>query len=107
MKFSLDWVSLIVLAGAVIGIFLALILFSLKRGNKLTNFLLGAFLLSYSLGNLGAVPSHAGFIADIPHIFGLFMPFIFLIGPFLFLYILSLTRPDFRFTRTQILHFVP
>ena len=107
MKFALDGVSLIILAGVVIGIFLAVILFCLKKGNKLTNFFLGAFLLSYSLGNLGSVPSHAGFISDIPHIFGLFMPFIFLIGPFLYFYILSLTRPNFRFTRAQALHFIP
>jgi AraC-like DNA-binding protein len=107
MKFALDWVSLFVLAGAVVGIFLALILFSQKRRNKRTNFFLGAFLLSYSLGHLGAVPTHAGFIADIPHVFGLFMPFIFLIGPFLYLYILSLARSDYRFTKMQTLHFAP
>jgi len=107
MKFSLDWVSLIVLAASAIGIFLALILFVLKKGNKLTNFFLGAFLLSYSLSNLGSVPTHSGFITDVPHIFGLFMPFIFLIGPFLYLYILSLTRPNFRFLKTYALHFVP
>jgi AraC-like DNA-binding protein len=35
------------------------------------------------------------------------MPFIFLIGPFLYLYILSLTRPNYRFTGAQALHFVP
>jgi AraC-like DNA-binding protein len=107
MKIALDWVSLIVLAGAGIGVFLALILFGLKKGNKLANFFLGAFLLFYSLGNLGSVPTHSGFIADVPHLFGLFMPFIFLIGPFLYLYILSLTRPNFRFVKTQALHFVP
>jgi AraC-like DNA-binding protein len=107
MKFSLDWVSLVILAGSVIGIFLSLILFVLKKGNKFANFFLGTFLLSYSLGNLGAVPTHAGIIADVPHLFGLFMPFIFLIGPFLYLYILSLTRPDFRFAKTQTLHFAP
>lgn len=107
MKVSLDWVSLIVLAGSAIGIFLALILFSLKKGNKLANIFLGAFLLFYSLGNVGSVPTHSGFIADVPHLFGLFMPFIFLIGPLLFLYILSLTRPDFRFLKAHALHFLP
>ena len=107
MKFSLDWISLIVLAASAIGIFLALILFGLKKGNKITNFFLGAFLLSYSLSNLGSVPTHSGFIADVPHVFGLFMPFIFLIGPFLYLYILSLTRPNFRLARIHAIHFVP
>jgi AraC-like DNA-binding protein len=107
MKFSLDWVSLIVLAGSAIGIFLALILFGLKKGNKLTDFFLGAFLFFYSLSNLGSVPTHSGFITQVPHIFGLFMPFIFLIGPFLFLYILSLTRLNFGFVKTNVLHFVP
>jgi AraC-like DNA-binding protein len=87
--------------------FLALVLFGWKRGNKLSDVLLGAFLLLYSLGNLGSVPTHAGFIAEVPQIFGLFMPFIFLIGPFLCLYILSLTRPDFRIAKKHMLHFVP
>jgi AraC-like DNA-binding protein len=107
MKIALDGVSLFILAGSVIGIFLSLVLFVLKKGNTSTNFFLGAFLLSYSLANIGTVPSHAGFITDIPHMFGLFMPFIFLIGPFLYLYILSLVRPDFHFVKTQILHFAP
>ncbi len=107
MKFSLDWVSLIVLAASAIGIFLAVTIFGLKKGKKLTNLFLGAFLLSYSLGNLGAVPTHSGFIVDIPHIFGLFMAFIFLIGPFLYLYSESLTRPNFHFAKTYVLHFVP
>ncbi len=107
MKLSLDWVSLFVLAGSAVGIFLALVLFGLKKGSRTANFFLAAFLLSYSIGNVGSVPTHAGFIADVPHLFGLFMPFIFLIGPFLFLYILSLTRPGFRFTGVQALHFVP
>jgi AraC-like DNA-binding protein len=107
MKIALDGVSLFILAGSVIGIFLSLILFVLKKGSRSTNFFLGAFLLSYSLGNAGAVPSHAGFIIDVPHAFGLFMPFIFLVGPFLYLYIQSLVRPDFRFAKAQLLHFAP
>jgi len=90
MTFSLDGVSLFVLAGSAIGTFLSLILFRLKKENKPSNLFLGAFLLSYSLGNVGSVPTHSGFIVDVPHLFGLFMPFIFLIGPFLYLYILSL-----------------
>lgn len=107
MKFALDGVSLVVLAGSAVGIFLALILFGLKKGSKLSNAFLGAFLLAFSLGNLGSVPTHSGFIVDFPHVFGLFMPFIFLVGPFLFLYILSLTSPDFRFAKRHALHFVP
>jgi AraC-like DNA-binding protein len=107
MTFTLDWVSLFVLAGSAVGLFLAVILFAFKKGNTLTNAFLGAFLLAYSLGNLGSIPTHAGFIVEVPHLFGLFMPFIFLIGPFLYLYILSLTRLGFRFTKTDALHFVP
>lgn len=107
MKFALDWISLFVLAGSAVGIFLALTLFSLKKGSKPANVFLGAFLLAYSLVNLGTVPMHAGFIVDLPHLFGVFMPFIFLIGPFLFFYILALTRPHFRFSKAHALHFIP
>lgn len=107
MRVSLDWVSLVVLAGVFIGAFLAVLLFAFKKGNRPADLFLGAFLLAYSMANLGTVPWQAGIIGDHPHWFGLFMPFVFAMGPLLYFYILALTRPGRRFKPGDFLHFAP
>ena len=45
-------------------------LFRLEKGNKPAEFILGAVLLFYSLGNLGTVLPHFGFIAAMLQLFG-------------------------------------
>jgi len=104
---SLDWISLITLAGSAIGFFLALVLFSMRRPPRLPHLLLGGFLAAYSLSNTGAAFTHSGLLAVYPHAFGVFMPFVMLVGPLLYLYILSLTVPDFRLRPLHALNGLP
>lgn len=107
MRVSLDPVSLVILAGVVVGLFVAAIILLGRRTGLRTRLFLGGFVAAYSIGNLGSVWGHAGLLRDFPHLLGTGMPAIFLIGPCLFLYILSLTRPGFRFGRRDALHFLP
>ena len=104
---SLDWISLITLAGSAIGFFLALVLFGMRRPPRLPHLLLGGFLAAYSLSNTGAAFTHSGLLAVYPHTFGVFMPFVMLVGPLLYLYILSLTVPDFRLRPLHALNGLP
>ncbi len=107
MKIALDPVSLVILAGAVVGVFLSLAILFLKKGRLSTRLFLAGFVLSYSLGIFGAIPWQSGTISQFPFILGFFMPFVILGGPCLYLYIESLTRPGFRFGWRPALHFLP
>src|SRR5512138_2066352 len=100
----LDWVSLVILSGSAVGFFLALVLFNIRRPPRLSHRLLGGFLAAYSLSNTGSFLSHSGLVVLHPHLFGLFMPAVMLVGPFLYLYVLSLTVPGFRLKRAHAHH---
>ncbi len=103
----LDWVSLVILSGSAVGFFLALVLFNIRRPPRLSHQLLGGFIAAYSLSNTGSFLSHSGLVVLHPHLFGLFMPAVMLVGPFLYLYVLSLTVPGFRLKRAHALHLLP
>lgn len=104
---SFNWVSLIILSGSVIGFFLALVLFTMRKPPRLPHLLLGAFLAAYTISNTGSVFSHSGLISRYPHLFGVFMPFVLLVGPLLYLYILALTVPGFRLRTIHAIHALP
>jgi len=103
----LDWVSLVIMSGSAIGFFLALVLFNIRRPPRLSHRLLGAFMAAYSLSNAGAFLSHSGIAVLYPHLFGVFMPAVMMVGPFLYLYVLSLTVPGFRLKRAHAFHLLP
>ena len=107
--FAMEQIRMIVLfitaASSVQGIFLALLLFSLKKGNPKANRLLAFFLLSFSI-SIGHV--------FVPYLFGLGMiqyrlgdPAQLLFGPLFYFYVLYLTSPDTVFKKKYILHFLP
>jgi hypothetical protein len=104
---SLDWVSLIILAGSIVASFLAVVLFSMRKPPRLPHLLLGAFLAACAISNTGTVFSHSGLISRYPNLFGVFMPFVMLVGPALYLYVLSLTVPDFRIRTIHAIHALP
>ncbi len=104
---SLNWVSLISLAGSVVGFFLALVLFFLPKGPRLPHVFLGGFLAAYAFSNAGSILSHSGLTSRFPHWLGVFMPFVMLVGPLLYMYVLSLTVPGFRLRTGHALHALP
>ncbi len=80
-----------------------------KRRNRLSNKLLIGFLISQGLiyiNNLGFL-FYDFFYKNLPHLFYIGEPFIFLWAPFLYLYIRSLTNSDFKMSRKQLPHFLP
>src|SRR5512143_3530576 len=101
IMFPLDWVSLVILSGSAVGFFLALVLLNIRRPPRLSHRLLGGFIAAYSLSNTGAFLSHSGLVVRHPHLFGVFMPAVMLVGPFLYLYVLSLTVPGFRLKKSH------
>lgn len=91
-------------------LFFSLFLVTLNKGKKLSNILLGAFLLflvlsyqSYVLDNFSQF-----FIANFPTFYH-FMPLSvqLLVGPFLYFYVLSFLDSDFKFDLKNALHLVP
>ncbi len=107
MTFSLDWVSLVVLSGSAVGFFLAVALFSMGSSPRVSHRLLGGFLAAYSLSSIGSFFSHSGLVVRYPNLFGVFMPFVMLVGPTLYLYVLSLTAPSFRLKKVHAWNLFP
>jgi len=69
-------------------------------------------LLSKAVTEIGGVLSHFQAlknlaIVNFPHIFYIEYPFSYAYVPFLFLYIFSFTKKDFKFRKVYLLHFIP
>jgi hypothetical protein len=102
---TLDWLHIIVLLGAVQGVFLAGAL-ATKRRNRTANRLLAATMLAFSIG-LASTVYHAGYVGLLPHFFGWSYPLPFLYGPLVYLYALCAADRNRRLTRLDALHLVP
>lgn len=96
----------LIIAGAIQGFFLSIIIFSIKTGNKKANLFLCFLLLSYSLSIVNteifnifhSLLTSASTIGD---------PLQFLFGPFFYFYIRYLTDLSFKFSLKNICHFIP
>ncbi|MCB9307313.1 MAG: helix-turn-helix domain-containing protein [Lewinellaceae bacterium] len=97
----------ITLLGAGQGIFLALLLFWLPRGNRTANRLLAAFLFFFALNIAGIVLFELRLILEAPQLALLYSSFALLFSPFFYLYVLAMTRPDFRLKPSHLLHGLP
>lgn len=95
------------LLGAVQGILLAVALFTVRRGNKIANRLLAAFVFVASIVILGGVMRSQGYVFDLPHLSRVHDPFAFLAGPLLYLYLKTLIEKPGAFARKNFLHFIP
>jgi AraC-like DNA-binding protein len=86
---------------------LALVLLTIKRGNKAANRFLAAFTVAISVSVTASILSNIHYFQIHSHLSRINHPFDFLGGPLLFLYIKSLTSRKFVFERKMLLHFVP
>jgi len=92
----LDLILLITLLGAVQGIFFGLVLLRLRSGNRLANRFLALFLLIFSISMLGIAIYSNRWVLKAPHLGLVHTPLGAVQGvPFL-LYVLALTRQNFR-----------
>ena len=103
---TLDWLHVIVLLGAVQGVFLAGVL-ATKQSNRTANRLLAAAMLAFST-YLASVVYHAvGFERTLPHFFGVGYPMPFLFGPLVYLYAVTAADRTRPLTRRDALHLLP
>jgi len=93
-------------------LFFSFYLLTQKHKRRLSNLILAGFLLSKAVTEIGGVLVHFQAlknlaIFNLPHIFYIEYPFGYVYVPFLFLYIFSFTKKDFKFRKVYLLHFIP
>lgn len=106
MNNSFNFITVVFLLGAAQGVFLALLLLN-KHGNKTANRFLALLMISYSAFIAESSISGTEVSIQFPHLLGLAAGVVFLLGPFHYLYALSLISSGFNFSKKQLLHFVP
>lgn len=107
MRPSLNLLAVLNLLGAAQGLLLTLALLTVKRGHRLANKLLAGLTLSIAIIVTGSVLITTNYFFVYPHLSRVHHPFVFLAGPFLFLYIRTITAENSRLKRRDLLHFVP
>ncbi len=98
---------IIIFLGAAQGIFLSLILFTLNRGNRLANRVLGLLMILISVNLLYIIVQSDGIYQQMPHLLLLNVPLLFLYGPMILLYVLFLTGPGFSLKPLHVAHLLP
>lgn len=86
-------------------VLLSVFLITQRHGRRLSRLLLAAFLFLKSLGVFNHLLNRLGI--QNPHVFFIFIPFAFLWGPSLYLYVRSLTSRDFKLRFQDVFHLVP
>lgn len=104
---TFDFWAILLLFGALQGLFFAFTLFLHPKGNKTSNRLLSFLLFIFSLHLAEYVMIASGLYQQTPHFIGTTLPVVFLIGPIYYLYALSLLYKDFNIGVQRALHFVP
>lgn len=107
MEFQIDWISLLYMVGISYGAFFAAVLLGIRKEKSGSNRLLAFFVLSYALFILPFFLTRTGALYVFPHLIGTSTPFFFTLGPLFFLYVLSLTTPEFQLRKVHLLHFIP
>src|SRR3982751_4212798 len=93
--------------GVAQALLLAAALLSVKRGNRIANRLLAAFVTGLAVSVGGATMASEPLILLYPHLLKIQDPFHYLAAPLLFLYIRTLTTDRPVSGKKDLLHFVP
>ena len=105
-RLSLDWVHVIILLGAIQGVFLAGVL-AARRRNRTANRLLAAVMMAFSIGLATSVYHAVGWVPVFPHFFGVAYPLPFLYGPLIYLYAVTAADRYQELGWHDALHLVP
>lgn len=97
--------NLIILIGAVQGIFLSVVLWTLKEGKRISNRLLAAFLFVFAWQMIYFVIWDSKLILKIPHLSMVIAPFDFALGPLFYFYAQTLSQQHFKFERRDRMQF--
>ena len=103
---TLDWIQLAAIVGALQGLFLTGVLIA-QRSNRTANGLLAALMAAFTIYLASGPYYTAGVIRVYPHFFGIayLTPWVF--GPLVLLYAHAASDRSWRFTRREVVHFVP
>lgn len=104
---SLNTWTTIFLVVVLHGIILSSIFFFRKKGRRKPNVFLGFFLLLFSLNILSNTAIWTKYNLVFPHLMGMSATFQFLYGPLLFVYVLSVLKPNRGWMKWDLLHLVP
>jgi AraC-like DNA-binding protein len=107
MQLSLDFIAVLLLAAVVQGGFLAVALITLRRGNRLANYILALLLALFAVNITLHTLAYSQYLFKFPHLARTDVPLAFLFAPLFYFYVKALTKKDFRFGTTAWLHFIP
>lgn len=107
MLSALNLPAVLCILGVAQALLLALVLLTIKRGNRTANRILAALVVSISVSVIATILSNLHYFQIYSHLSRINHPFDFLGGPLLFLYISALTSRKFVFGKKTLLHFVP
>jgi AraC-like DNA-binding protein len=105
---SISFLSALILIGSAQGLFLALALVFMHRGNRRANLLLAALLLTLSILLIDGFLNVTAYDSRYPRLADVIWPVNFLVGPFLYFYVRELSSPKRTvFFWDHLLHFLP
>lgn len=103
-----NMLSVLLLFGAAQGLFLALVLTGIKRGNRTANRILAGILVLFSIDFVEGFLSVTYALTKIPCLIGLNWPLVFLYGPLVYFYVKALTGSMQYASRWRLFaHFIP
>ncbi|MFC1564923.1 helix-turn-helix domain-containing protein [candidate division KSB1 bacterium] len=100
-------ITFLLIAGAIQGFLLSIVLFTISRTNKTANRILALVIIIFSLSISVHALIHAELIFNIPYHPEVLQLLFYLLGPLLYFYLLALTEIDFQFKNRLYLHFIP
>ncbi len=106
MEPTINFFAVINTLGALQCTLTAFALFSIRTGNRTANRFLGLNLIATAVIILVFVMYDTGFFLVVPRLHNILDPFVFLIGPFFFLYVKSLINPEFKLRKRGLFHFL-
>jgi AraC-like DNA-binding protein len=107
MEASLSLLAVLNLLGSAQALLLALALLGVKRADGAAARLLAALVLVMAVVISGGVMRTTHYEFVFPHVSRVHDPFVFLVGPLLFLYVRALVRREHAWARRDYLHFLP
>jgi len=99
--------NIVLLIGGAQGIFLAVVLMTVKKGNIHANSFLAFSILAFSCVTISDFLSASHLLLQVPHFLLVFEPLIFVLAPFSYFYVKPLTDPAWKFKLKHAVHFFP
>lgn len=106
MKINFDLNVIVYFAAISVGIYTSLLLWFSSR-NRFANKVLSLLIISITGWVVDAFLRKSGIYGLYPNLYFLPIYYSFAFGPLLFLYVRAITNKDFKFTRFELLHFIP